>query len=108
MNQIPVFGSGDYIKSNILKDTEFGQLCEVFCVVLDHLQDYVNKGLLVPDNIVTDSILKAIEQPQYKYGLILVLQQLTLISFQQDGFPRDLAQVQAIENVFSLLDTKLL
>ncbi len=33
----------------------------------------MNKGLLVPDNIVTDSILKAIEQPQYKYGLILVL-----------------------------------
>ncbi|KAK8812450.1 hypothetical protein WA158_007684 [Blastocystis sp. Blastoise] len=72
---IPVFGSGDYIKSHIRKDTPFGQLCE----------DYVNKGQLVPDNIVIDPLLEAINQPQYTTGLIL------------DGFPRNLNQVDAIE-----------
>jgi adenylate kinase len=55
----------------------------------------MEKGLLVPDEIVIGSVAERIEQPDCKAGVIF------------DGFPRTLAQASALDGVLKKKGTKL-
>lgn len=64
------------------------------------IQKYVFRGELIPDEYIIPKMLSVIRQPQYRSGIIMVL--LFLHSLSQDGFPRTIAQAEALEEVWLL------
>ncbi len=71
---IPHISSGDMLREAVARGTELGKKAEA----------YMNQGALVPDDLVIDLILERIRQPDAQSGFIL------------DGFPRTLAQAEAL------------
>lgn len=67
--------SGDFLRENIVANTEAGVLA----------QTYIEKGLLVPDHVITRLLLPRVEQ-------------MTSHSWVLDGFPRTMAQAQALNS----------
>ncbi len=72
---IPHVSSGDLFRENIKNQTELGQLA----------QSYINQGELVPDDVTIGMIRARLSQPDCKDGALL------------DGFPRTIAQAEALE-----------
>ena len=56
---------------------------------------YMDKGMLVPDEVTIKMVLERISAPDCKNGLIF------------DGFPRNLAQAQALDKALEANDKKL-
>lgn len=74
---IPTISTGFMIRNAIADGTEVGALAK----------DYIDKGLLVPDEVVIKLLLERISKEDCKNGFIL------------DGFPRTVPQAEAlIEN----------
>ncbi len=73
--KIPAISTGNIIREAIQNSTEAGQKAKA----------YVESGGLVPDNIVIDMLGERLSQPDCKDGYIL------------DGFPRNVAQAQALD-----------
>lgn len=72
--------TGDLLRNEISKKTELGIIAE----------SYISQGNLVPDKMIIDIIEKAVdEQPVDSNGIIL------------DGFPRTLAQAEALEQMLN-------
>ncbi|KAM6962716.1 adenylate kinase 4, mitochondrial [Aplochiton taeniatus] len=71
--------SGHFLRENIGANTEAGVLAKT----------YIDKGLLVPDHVMTRLVLPR-------------LQQMTNHSWLLDGFPRTIAQAKALNNVCDL------
>ena len=72
--------TGDLLRNEISKKTELGIIAE----------SYISQGNLVPDKMIIDIIVKAVdEQPADCNGIIL------------DGFPRTLAQAEALEEILN-------
>jgi len=69
--------TGDMFREEIKRDTALGR----------KVADFVNKGALVPDDIVVDILEKRIREPTSKKGFIL------------DGFPRTVQQAQALDKI---------
>jgi len=69
--------TGDIFRYNIKNETPIGKKAKVF----------IDKGQLVPDEIVIKMLQERIEEPDCKNGVLL------------DGFPRTLAQAQALETI---------
>ncbi len=68
--------TGDLLREEIAQKSELGQIAESF----------ISKGNLVPDNMIIEILLKHIEnQSNDSNGIIL------------DGFPRTVAQAEALE-----------
>nr|XP_015210949.1 PREDICTED: adenylate kinase 4, mitochondrial [Lepisosteus oculatus] len=67
--------SGDFLRENIAASTEAGILA----------QKYIEKGLLVPDQVITRLVLTKLER-------------MTRHSWLLDGFPRTLAQAHALNS----------
>jgi adenylate kinase len=67
--------SGDLFRAALRDGTELGQ----------RAKSYMDKGELVPDNIVIDMILERISQPDCQQGVLF------------DGFPRTKEQAEALE-----------
>jgi adenylate kinase len=82
---IPAISTGDIFRSNIEGDTELGRLA----------QSYMNDGGLVPDEVTNDMVRDRIAQADCRPGFIL------------DGYPRTLAQVDALDGMLKGLDTQL-
>ncbi|MDP4118252.1 MAG: adenylate kinase [Bacillota bacterium] len=74
---IPAISTGSIIRNNISEGTELGTKAKV----------YIDEGKLVPDELVMDLVAKRIAQPDCKNGYIL------------DGFPRTVAQAEAMEKL---------
>jgi adenylate kinase len=72
---IPHVASGDLLRAHRQRGTELGKKA----------QSYMERGALVPDNLVIDMILDRIRQPDAAHGVLL------------DGFPRTVAQAQALD-----------
>ena len=82
---IPHISTGDIVRANIKNGTELGAKAK----------EYMDKGLLVPDELVCDLVVDRIQQADCEKGYIL------------DGFPRTIPQAEALENALNAIEQKL-
>lgn len=82
---IPHISTGDIFRANIKNGTELGAKAK----------EYMDKGLLVPDELVCDLVVDRIQQADCEKGYIL------------DGFPRTILQAEALENALNAIEQKL-
>ncbi|MTI71175.1 MAG: adenylate kinase [Firmicutes bacterium] len=82
---IPHISTGDIFRKNIKEGTELG----------NKAKDYMDKGLLVPDDLVVAIVKDRLTEDDCKEGFLL------------DGFPRTVAQADALDNELKNLDCKL-
>lgn len=82
---IPQISTGDIFRSNIKNGTELGK----------RAKEFMDKGLLVPDEITIGIIKDRLQQPDCKNGFIL------------DGFPRTIPQAEYLEDVLKDMGVKL-
>lgn len=73
--QIPHISTGDIFRANIKNGTELG----------NKAKEYMEKGLLVPDELTCDLVVDRIGQEDCKNGYVL------------DGFPRTIPQAEALK-----------
>jgi adenylate kinase len=78
---LALIATGDIFRDNVENDTALGQEATA----------YMEKGELVPDDVVVRMVLERLDEPDAEDGFIL------------DGFPRTLPQAQALENALSEL-----
>ena len=76
----PHISTGDIFRENIKEKTELGKKVE----------EYLQSGRLVPDEITLEIIKDRLSRPDCKNGFIL------------DGFPRTLKQAEELENITNL------
>ncbi|ANF53048.1 adenylate kinase [Chryseobacterium glaciei] len=69
--------TGDLFRFNMKNDTELGKLAK----------SYIDKGELVPDQVTTDMLIDELRKPTDTNGFIF------------DGYPRTVAQTEALENI---------
>ncbi len=72
---VPHISTGDIFRAEIEKGSELGR----------RVREYVDKGLLVPDDLVIEVVRKRLSKPDTVKGFIL------------DGFPRTIVQARALE-----------
>jgi len=77
---IPHISTGDIFRAEVAKGTELGR----------KIKEYLDKGLLVPDEIVIEVVRKRLSEPDCKIGFIL------------DGFPRTLEQARALDEMTTI------
>lgn len=82
---IPHISTGDIFRANIKNGTELGAKAK----------GYMDKGLLVPDELVCDLVVDRIQQADCENGYIL------------DGFPRTIPQAEALEAALNAIEQKL-
>ena len=76
---IPHISTGDIFRANIKNGTELGAKAK----------EYMDKGLLVPDELVCDLVVDRIQQADCEKGYIL------------DGFPRTIPQAEALDKALA-------
>jgi len=76
---LPVIGTGDIFRDHVARATPLGLAAK----------EYMNRGDYVPDEIAVKMVLERLEQPDTREGFIL------------DGFPRTVAQAQALEGALA-------
>jgi len=72
---IPHISTGDIFRSNISKKTELGI----------EAKKYIDKGLLVPDELVVNIVIDRLQEKDCSNGFVL------------DGFPRTIPQAKALD-----------
>ena len=77
---IPVVSTGNLLRSAIAHGTELGKKAA----------SYMDNGSLVPDELVLDLVRERISQPDCRKGMVF------------DGFPRTLAQAEALDKVMEV------
>ena len=82
---IPAISSGDIFRKNISEGTELGKKAN----------EYMTKGLLVPDDVTVELIASRLLEDDVKEGLIL------------DGFPRTVVQAEKLDNMLKSLNKKI-
>ena len=85
MFDIPVITAGDMLRDATSKGTEQGLVAE----------GYMNRGELVPDNIVIAIMEERLSRPDVEKGFVL------------DGFPRSLNQAVALDRILKRLHAKI-
>ncbi|MFH1888853.1 MAG: adenylate kinase [Candidatus Omnitrophota bacterium] len=78
---LPHISTGDLLRQNVSGGTELGVLAK----------DYMNKGTLVPDELVTQMLKERINRPDIKNGFIL------------DGYPRNKSQAAALDEMLKAM-----
>lgn len=73
--QLPHIASGDLFREHLNRKTELGRKARSF----------IDQGKLVPDDITIAMVMQRLEKPDTRRGAIL------------DGFPRTIAQAQALD-----------
>ena len=82
---IPHVSSGDLFRENLRKETELGLLA----------RSYMDKGDLVPDDVTIAMVMDRLSQRDCVAGAIL------------DGFPRTLAQAQALDEALATQEQRI-
>jgi adenylate kinase len=77
--------TGDMLREAVAKGTGLGKTA----------QDYMQKGALVPDELVIAMLVERLAQPDAGQGFVL------------DGFPRNLAQAKALDAALEAQDKKI-
>ena len=83
--KIPHISTGDIFRANIKNNTELGQKAK----------QYMDQGLLVPDELTCDLVMDRIKQDDSKNGFIL------------DGFPRTIPQAEALDAALDKINEKM-
>lgn len=82
---IPHISTGDIFRSNIKEGTELGRKAK----------EYIDKGLLVPDEVVISIVKDRLAEEDCKGGFLL------------DGFPRTLEQGEALDTTLDEMNISL-
>ena len=82
---IPQVSTGDLFRENLKRETELGQLAK----------GYMERGELVPDEVTVGMVRERLARPDASNGVIF------------DGFPRTIAQAEALEELLAELGHKL-
>lgn len=82
---IPHISTGDIFRANIKEGTELGRKAKT----------YMDKGELVPDELVVDLVVDRLAKDDAKKGYIL------------DGFPRTIPQAEALDEALLKMDEKI-
>ncbi|MFA9466497.1 MAG: adenylate kinase [Velocimicrobium sp.] len=80
--KIPHISTGDIFRANIKSGTELGKAAK----------EYMDQGLLVPDDLVVDLVVDRISQEDAKNGYVL------------DGFPRTIPQAEALDKALRAIN----
>jgi adenylate kinase len=83
--QVPQISTGDMFRAAVKEGTPMGKKAK----------EYMDKGALVPDEVVIGVVNERFGKPDCKKGFIL------------DGFPRTLDQAKALDELLKKLGTKL-
>ena len=82
---VPHISTGDIFRENIKNGTELGKKA----------QEYMNRGELVPDDLVIDLATSRLLEPDCENGFLL------------DGFPRTVYQAEKLDEFLSAHDSKI-
>lgn len=82
---IPQISTGDIFRKNIQEGTELGI----------EANQYISKGMLVPDDITVPMVAKRLDQEDAKNGAIL------------DGFPRTIEQAKKFDEILAMRGKKV-
>lgn len=82
---IPAISTGDIFRANVSGGTELGVLAK----------SYMDKGEYVPDEVTNDMVRDRLAQDDARDGFLL------------DGYPRTLAQVEALDGMLAELGSQL-
>ena len=82
---VPQISTGDILRAEVRRKTPLGQ----------QVLTYMNKGELVPDNLVLDMVALRLKAPDAKNGVIF------------DGFPRTIAQAEGLDGILKQVGKKL-
>jgi adenylate kinase len=82
---LPYYATGDILRAAVKDETELGK----------EAKDYMERGELVPDELICKVIMERIDQPEAEDGFLL------------DGFPRNNHQADILENALESRDRKL-
>lgn len=83
--EIPHISTGDIFRANIKNGTDLGKKAK----------EYMDQGLLVPDELTCDLVVDRIQQDDCEKGYIL------------DGFPRTIPQAEALDKALESLNDKI-
>ena len=83
--QIPHISTGDIFRANIKNGTELGKKAK----------EYMDQGLLVPDELTCDLVMDRISQDDCANGFVL------------DGFPRTIPQAEALDAALTQVGAKM-
>ncbi|MFD9431377.1 adenylate kinase [Streptomyces sp. NPDC060002] len=83
--RVPHISTGDLFRANISQQTELGKLAK----------SYMDAGNLVPDEVTIAMAKDRMEQPDAERGFLL------------DGFPRNVSQAEALDELLTLEGIKL-
>ncbi len=83
--EIPHISTGDIFRANIKENTELGKKAK----------EYMDQGLLVPDELTCDLVTDRIKKDDCKNGFIL------------DGFPRTIPQAEALDRALTAMGQKM-
>jgi len=81
----PHIATGDIFRANVAEGTELGRAA----------QEYMDRGDLVPDEVVIAMVMERLAEPDCTAGFVL------------DGFPRTVAQAEALDHRLAELGTPL-
>ncbi|MFC1646184.1 adenylate kinase [Candidatus Omnitrophota bacterium] len=83
--KIPHVSTGDILRENVGKDTSLGKKAK----------SYMDKGELVPDELVTNMISDRVRKSDAKDGFVL------------DGYPRSIPQAQVLDKIVRDIKSKI-
>jgi adenylate kinase len=83
--RLPYYATGDILRAAVRDGTELGR----------QAKEYMERGDLVPDEVIIGVISERVESPEAADGFIL------------DGFPRTTAQAEALDEEMERLGTQL-
>ncbi|MHC1570618.1 MAG: adenylate kinase [Methermicoccaceae archaeon] len=82
---VPHISTGDMLRENIEQNTELGRAAK----------GYMDRGELVPDEVMNEMVERRLSQRDCEKGFIL------------DGYPRTLQQAEALERILSKMSVRL-
>lgn len=82
---IPHITTGDLLREEVGRETEIGKLAK----------PYMDRGDLVPDDIVNGMVEKRLQESDARKGFIL------------DGYPRNVSQARSLDHILDRLHTRL-
>ncbi len=82
---IPHISTGDIFRANIKQGTELGKKAK----------EYMDQGLLVPDELTTNLVTDRVQQPDCEKGYVL------------DGFPRTIPQAECLDAALNEMGAKI-